>query len=74
MITTLRTMLKMEVRNEYGVMVNMPRRLESHNNIPIIDRISVVVLAHLLPVHRPYARIMSITPNSVNKITELPGK
>ena len=64
MITTLRAMLIMEVRNEEGDMVNMPRMLESHNNIPTIDRISVLVLAHLLPIHRPYARIRLVTPNS----------
>ena len=54
----------MEVRNEDGDMVNMPRMLESHNNILTIDRISVIVLAHLLPIHRPYARIRLVTPNS----------
>jgi len=57
-------MLIMEVRNEDGDMVNMPRMLESHNNIPTIDRINVIVLAHLLPIHRPYARIRLITPDS----------
>ena len=36
----------MEVRNEDGDMVNIPRMLESQNNIPTIDRINVVVLAH----------------------------
>jgi hypothetical protein len=67
MITPLRTMLIMEVRNEYGDVVNMPRMIESLNIIPIIDRISVIVLAHLLPIHKPYARIKSITPNSEKK-------
>ncbi len=64
MITTLRAMLIMEVRNEEGDMVNMPRMLESHNNIPTRDRMSVIVLAHLLPIHRPYARIRLVTPDS----------
>jgi len=64
----------MEVRNEDGDMVNMPRMLESHNNIPTTDRISVIVLAHLLPIHRPYARIRLVTPDSEKKVTELPGK
>ena len=54
----------MEVRNENGDMVNMPRMLESHNNKLTTDRISVIVLAHLLPIHRPYARIRLVTPNS----------
>jgi len=54
----------MDVRNEDGDMVNMPRMLESQNNIPTIDRINVIVLAHLLPIHRPYARIRVTTPNT----------
>ena len=54
----------MEVRNEDGDMVNIPRMLESQNNIPTIDRINVVVLAHFLPIHRPYARIRVTKPNT----------
>ncbi len=74
MITTLRTMLIMEPRNEDGDMVNMPRMLESHNNKLTTDRISVIVLAHLLPIHRPYARIRVTTPNTEKYRIELPGK
>jgi len=54
----------MEVRSEYGYMVNIPRIVESQNNIPTIDKINVLVLAHLLPIHRPYARIRVVTPNT----------
>ena len=74
MITTLRTRLIMEVKNEDGYMVNMPRMVESQNNIPTIDRINVIVLAHFLPIHRPYARIRVTTPNTEKYRTELPGK
>ncbi len=63
-----------EVRNEDGDIVNIPRRLESQNNIPTIDRINVIVLAHLFPIHRPYARIRVITPNTEKYRIELPGK
>jgi hypothetical protein len=54
----------MEVRNEDGYRVNIPRMVESQNNIPTIDRINVIVLAHLLPIHRPYARIRVTKPNT----------
>ena len=74
MITPLRTMLIMDVRNEDGDIVNMSRMLESQNTIPTIDRINVIVLAHLLPIHRPYARIRVVTPNTEKYRIELPGK
>ena len=74
MITPLRTRLIMDVRNEDGDIVIMPKMLESQNTIPTIDRINVIVLAHLLPIHKPYARIRVVTPNTEKYRIELPGK
>jgi len=57
-----------------GDIVIVPKILATQNNIPIADRISANVHAHLLLLQRPYAIMRLIKPNTVNKMIELTGK